>query len=427
MTDRAARVLAAVDEQTPDMVRRLRELVRVPSTSGSDEENSAQAELARALSAEGFETDHWEIPLDALAQEPDFPGTEVSRSQAWGLVGRLPGRGGGATLMLNGHIDVVPPGDLATWRDRQAFSGRLDGGQVFGRGACDMKGGLVAALWAMRALRRSGIRLQGDVLLASVQGEEDGGMGTYATLHRGWRADACVIPEPTGLDLVPANAGSLTFRLRVRGRATHASRRAAGVSAVEKSWPVFRALGALEQARNADVHPLFARWEIAYPLSIGTVRAGEWASSVPDLLMAEGRLGVALGEPVAHARAALESAVAEACDDDPWLRAHPVVVEWWGGQFASGQLPGSSDLLERVAGAHAAVAAGAAPQETWGAPYGSDLRLLTDLGDVPTVHYGPGDVTLAHGPDESVPVAEVLTCARTLSLLALDICGEERE
>lgn len=425
MSDRAARALTAVDDQAAEMVGFLSELVRVPSVSGSDEENSAQDDLARALAAEGLETDHWEVPLGELECEPDFPGMEVRRTQAFGLVGRLPGSGGGATLMLNAHIDVVPAGDLATWRDRLAFSGRVADGRVHGRGACDMKAGLVAALWAVRALRRSGVALAGDVLLASVQGEEDGGMGTYATLRRGWRADACVIPEPTGLDLVPANAGSLTFRLRVRGQATHASRRGAGVSAVEKSWPVFRALGALERERNLDVHPLFSRWDVAYPLSIGTVRAGEWASSVPDLLMAEGRLGVALGEPVAEARAALEGAVAQACDDDPWLRLHPVDVEWWGGQFASGQLPGGSDLLERVRGAHTGVTAGAAPQETWGAPYGSDLRLLTQLGDVPTVHYGPGDVTEAHGPNESVPIAEVLTCVRTLTLLALDISGDE--
>ncbi len=169
----------------------------------------------------------------------------------------------------------------------------------------------------------------GDIVLASVQGEEDGGLGSYALLHRGWRADACVIPEPTSLDLVPANAGSLAFRLRIPGRATHASRRSAGVSAVEKFWPIVEALTALEARRNHSCDPLFSRWDIPYPLSIGMVRAGQWASSVPDLLIAEGRLGVALGEPASGARGALEEAVAQACQDDSWLRAHPVEVESW--------------------------------------------------------------------------------------------------
>lgn len=426
MTDWRARVLACVDEQTDEMVGQLSELVRVPSVSGSDVENSAQGEMARIFHGEGLDTDHWQIPLDAIAAEPDFPGMEVARAEAWGLVGRLPGTGGGSTLMLNGHIDVVPTGDLSTWTNQEPFSGHVDARHVYGRGTCDMKAGLVASLWAVKALRRSGAPLTGDVLIASVQGEEDGGMGTYATLRRGWRADACVIPEPTSLDLVPANAGSLTFRLRVPGLATHASRRTAGVSAIDKSWVVFKALGELERVRNADVHPLFSRWELAYPLSIGVVRSGDWASTVPDLLVAEGRLGVALGEPVDEARAALEGAVREACDSDPWLRAHPVVVEWWGGQFASGQLAASSDLLDRVRSAHGVATGQTSAQRVWGAPYGSDLRLLTDLADIPTVHYGPGDVTLAHGPDESVPIAEFVTCARTLATLALDCCLSER-
>ena len=404
------------------MLGLLSDFVRMPSIGGSDAENSSQSELAGIFDNAGLETDHWQIPLAGLIGETAFPGMEVERAEAWGLVGRLPGAGDGPTLMLNGHIDVVPAGDLGTWTDRAPFSGRFDSGRLFGRGACDMKAGLIASWWAVRALLSSGVPLDGDVVLASVQGEEDGGLGSYALLARGWRADACVIPEPTGLDLVPANAGSLTFRLRVPGRATHASRRSAGVSAVEKFWPVFTALRELETRRNAESDPLFDRWDIPYPLSIGTVQSGQWASSVPDLLVAEGRLGVALGEPAPAARAALEEAVATACAGDAWLRAHPVAVEWWGGQFDSGALLDGSDLLEKVRAAHHAVTGGAR-QQIWGAPYGSDLRLMTAIGGIPPVHYGPGDVTLAHGPDESVPTAEVLTCARALAVLALDHCG----
>ena len=112
----------------------------------------------------------------------------------------------------------------------------------------------------------------------------------------------------------------------------------------------------------------------------------------------------------------------DACADDPWLRIHPVEVEWWGGQFASGRIPGDSDLVERVRTAHGAVTGGGRA-DVYGAPYGSDLRLLTGLGGIPTVQYGPGDAMLAHGPMESVPVAEIVTTARTLALIALDVCG----
>jgi acetylornithine deacetylase len=424
MDDDAARVLAEVDAALPDAVALLTDLVATPSIGGTDPEHEIQARLARDLHDGGLEVDHWRLPLEALLARPDFPGVEVERSEAWGVVGRLPGDGSGEgrSLLFNGHVDVVPIGDPSAWSRADAFSGHVRGDTLFGRGACDMKGGLVCALVAVQAVRRAGVRLRGDLLLACVPGEEDGGLGTYAMLDRGWRADLCVVPEPTGLDLVTANAGALTFRLRVPGRATHASRRTEGVSAVEKFLPVWAALDRLERRRNADPDPVMARWPLAYPLSIGRVTCGDWASSVPDLLVAEGRLGVALDEPVEAARAELEQAVAEACEQDPWLRDHPVGVEWWGGQFASGRTPVDSDLAARVAGAHAAVTGGGVPGE-WGAPYGSDLRLLTGLGGIPTLHYGPGDAVLAHAPDESVPLSEVAVAARTLALLALDVCG----
>jgi acetylornithine deacetylase len=200
MTDWQARVLDAVDAGDDATVGLLAELVRVPSVSGSAAENDLQARLATLLQAEGLEVDHWRIPLAETLAAPGFPGAEVPRTEAWGLVGRLAGRSQGPSLLLNAHVDVVPPGDPDAWTT-DPFGGRVEGGTLYGRGACDMKGGLVAALAAVRALRRARVPLGGDVLVACVQGEEDGGLGTFAMLRRGWRADACVIPEPTGLDL----------------------------------------------------------------------------------------------------------------------------------------------------------------------------------------------------------------------------------
>jgi acetylornithine deacetylase len=419
--DSLGRVLQQLETSIPDMVEMAVTLVQTPSVSGTDGENEAQSVVAGLMSQGGLDVDHWEIDLADTIASADFPGMEVERTEAWGLVGRLPGAGDGADLMLNGHVDVVPTGDLEAWA-AAPFSGEIRGDRILGRGACDMKAGLVAAYWAVQAIRQSGLRLRGDLLLASVQGEEDGGLGTFATLRRGWRADACVIPEPTALDIIPANSGALTFRLRIRGLATHAARRNEGVSAVEKFWPIWNALTELERRRHAHVDPLAARWALAHPISIGTVRAGDWASSVPDLVVAEGRMGVAIGEPVAHARADLELAVAEACERDPWLVDHPVDVEWWGGQFASGRIPAGSDLVERVGAAHSVVTGRPRP-DVYGAPYGSDLRLLTGLGGIPTVQYGPGDAAYAHGPLESVSIEEMVTTARTLAAVAVDICG----
>ncbi|RAY16072.1 peptidase M20 [Actinomadura craniellae] len=409
MRDRLAAALAA---ETGALTRLLTELVRIPSPGGSPGEVAIQSRLAEWLRAEGLDVDHWRLPLADLTARPDFPGMEVPRVEAWGVAARLPGSGGGRSLMFNGHVDVVPPGEPAAWRECGPYDALVRDGMLYGRGACDMKGGLVAALFAVRALRRCGIRLRGDLIVACVAGEEDGGLGTYGLLDRGWRADACVIPEPTGLDVVPANAGALTFRLKVTGRAAHAARRTAGISAVERFWPVFAALRELEARRNADVDLLMRRWDVPYAIEVGTVHAGDWAATVPGELVAEGRIGVALGEPVEAARQALEDAVT----------GHGAEVEWWGGRFAAGPPP-AGDLVARLAAAHRAAAGRALDSpDVWGAPYGSDLRLLAAAG-VPTVQYGPGELDRMHAPDERVRISEVVTAAHALALLALDHCG----
>ena len=423
-------VVASVDALQSDALDLLDRLVRIPSIGGSAAESEIQHVLAEVLHDDGFDVDVWALDLDDLAADPEFPGMEVERHEAYGVVATLSGHAPdlGRSLLVDGHTDVVPPGDLAQWTGdpyelrRETREGRE---LLLGRGTCDMKGGLVASIIAARGLRAAGVRLAGDLTIAPVVGEEDGGLGTFALLRRGVTADACVIPEPTDLDVVPANAGALTFRLRIPGRAVHASRRTDGVSAIDNLVPTLAALRELESRRNADVHPLMRRWEIAYPLSVGTVHAGDWASTVPDLLVAEGRLGVALGEPVADARAELEEAVASLCAGDDFLRDHPITVQWWGGQFApgsgTGALAESDALVERVGRAHVRALPGARPQEVYAAPYGSDLRLIAPT--MPVLQYGPGDTRTAHAPDESVPVEHFHAAARALALLYLAHCG----
>ena len=386
---------------------------------GSAAEIDAQDHLAAAFRSDGLTVEAWDIDVDELAARPDFPGMEVERASARGVLARWAGAGDGPTLLLLGHTDVVPPGDPNAWSS-DPFVPRIDGDRLIGRGSCDMKAGTAAMWFAVRALRQAGVRLRGDILLAPVSGEEDGGLGTYALLHRGLHADACVIPEPTNLDIIPANGGALTFRLRVRGLATHASRRTEGVSAITTFMPVLEELQRLESRRNERVDPLMQRWPIAYPLSIGMVRSGDWASTVPDLLVAEGRLGVAIGETPEQARADLESSLARLCAGDPWLAEHPIEIEWWGGQFASGRTdPG--DPLVRDLSDTVRLVTGRSP-EIYGGPYGSDLRLLAAAG-IPTVQFGPGDSAAAHAPDEWVSIADTISCARTLAAFAMRYCG----
>ena len=415
------RVLDYIDEHATEIVTDLAVLVRMPSVSGSDTEIEIQHLLSNRMITMDLDLDTWQIPLDETLAEPDFPGVEVDRSEAWGVVGRVAGRSDGPSLMLNAHVDVVPPGDMISWEGADPFSGRVTADTVEGRGACDMKAGLVASLWAVRGLTELKVPLRGDLVLATVVGEEDGGLGTYALLRRGWRADACVIPEPTSLDIAPATAGALTFRITVPGAATHASRRLSGISAIEKFIPIFAALRHLEKQRNAIKHPLAARWELPIPIEIGKLSAGDWASSVPDTLHADGRIGVAIGEDISTARRALEEAVGAACQDDGWLRAHPATVKWWGGQFASGITELDSPIISTVQRCHAEVSRSA--QTMWATPYGSDLRLMQGIGAVPTIHYGPGDAERAHSPRESVSINELLTATRALALIAIDHCG----
>ncbi len=413
LTGPERRVLDAVDED--ELVATLVELVRVPSVTGTDAESELQHTMAGWYEEAGLEVDLWPLDLDELRADPDFPGTEAPRLEGHGLVGTHAGDGEPA-LVLQGHVDVVPAGDVDAWHASDPYSARISGGVLHGRGACDMKAGVAAALAVARALQRSGVRLDRRLALHSVVSEEDGGLGAFATLRRGHGGEVAVIPEPTSGRLVTANAGALTFRIDVRGRAAHGSTRLEGVSAIEAFWPVAEALRDLEARRNTDVDPLFLDTRLPYAISVGTVRSGDWASSVPDLLTAQGRMGVRLGEDPAEARAAMEVAVADAAGRDPWLRDHPPTVTWPGGQFSSGRIPEGHGLVDEVAGAVEALT-GTRPVEA-AAPYGSDLRLYVGQGGIPTLQYGPGDVRLAHAPRESVPVREVAHVARTLALVA---------
>jgi acetylornithine deacetylase len=412
------RVLDAIDEQA--LVQELVDLIRVPSITGTDAESELQHRQAGQLRELGFDVDAWTFDLAELYAHPEFPGTEAPRAEGYGVAGTLGAQDAAPALVLQGHVDVVPTGDLDKWVDRDPWSGAIRDGVVHGRGACDMKAGTAANLAVARALVASGVVLERPFAVHSVVSEEDGGLGAFATMLRGHRGEAAVLTEPTSGRLVVANAGALTFELRVAGRAAHGSTRLEGHSAFEAFLPVHAALLDLERERNAHPDPLFTTTDLPYPISVGTVRAGDWASSVPDLLIAEGRLGVRLDEAPADARASLEAAIARAAAGDPWLRDHPVEVTWPGGQFASGRIDGTHPFIDEVARAVADVEGRAT--ERVAAPYGSDLRLYSGIGGIPTLHYGPGDVRYAHAPREQVAIDELLRVTRSLAVLAVRRC-----
>jgi acetylornithine deacetylase len=282
-----------------------------------------------------------------------------------------------------------------------------------------MKGGVAAILGAVSAARRSGLTPARPVAVHTVSAEEDGGVGAFATLRRGHVAETCISAEPTGADVISANAGSLTFRLVVPGLSTHGSTRKRGVSAIELFEHVHAALRQLEARRNATSAPGFEHLELPWPLSVGTIAAGDWASTVPDRLVAEGRYGVRVDETIPDAVADLETAVAEACAAHPWLREQPVEVTWPGGRFAPGRMPAGHPLYDEVAGCVEGVT-GRRPAAL-GGPYGSDLRHYAGAG-VATLQYGPGDVRHAHASDEQVPVGDLVAAAQVYAMMIARRC-----
>ena len=389
-------------------------LVEVPSVTG--DERAALGRLAELAQALGLRADLHEHDLAALRAHPDHPGEEAPREALWGLTVTAPARdpvrnpSPPVRLAVCGHVDVVPEGTVP-WR-HGPWSGALEDGWLHGRGSVDMKGALVAALHALAEVARAG-GAASEIVLVAVASEEDGGLGAFAALERDAAFDACLIPEPTGFDVVCAHAGALTFEGVVPGVAAHAAHRLEGVSAIDRYLPVHEALTEHERTLNADVeHPLMRALELPYPLLVGRLEAGEWSSSVPDRLRFEGRAPVRVGEHVASARAGVEAAVAGAC---PQAR-----LRWPGGQFASGEIDADHPFAALVRGAVSAELGREA--RVAGVPWGADMRLWTARG-IPTVMAGTPGIELAHAVDERVRVEDLVTLARTIVRVAMQFAA----
>ncbi|MCW3038978.1 MAG: family metallo-hydrolase [Solirubrobacterales bacterium] len=410
MTDRAsvAAALAALDE--PALIADLQALVAVPSVTG-DERRVVEVAAAQARMAGLGDVEVLGYDLGELRADPDYPGEEVSRDELVNLRARLPGRDSGPPLALCAHLDVVGPGTVA-WRHGSPWSGTIDDGRLYGRGSADMKAGFAAALHAMAAVVAAEVVPARGVELLGVSSEEDGGLGAFAAL-RGTAPHppytGCVITEPTGFDVVCAQAGALTFTGVVHGRAAHAAQRLEGASAIDRYLPVHAALHALEVRLNTEVeHELMRALALPYPVSVGRLRAGAWSSSVPDRLEFEGRAPVLVDQSVAEARAAVEAVVREAGQGHVELR-------WSGGQFASAATPEDHPLASVLRDAARAQAGAVVPTpgRLAGVPWGADMRLFTAAG-VPTVMCGTSGIRVAHAVDEHVVVGEVIALARVL-------------
>jgi acetylornithine deacetylase len=413
------RVFDAIDAGRPRAIETLQELVRIPSVTG--QEGPVQERVEALFRERGLTIDRWETTRDEIIPYFEHVGDQPIYDGRPNIVGQRPGSGSGRSIMLNAHVDTVDPGDPTFWT-YPPYSGELVDGRIYGRGSCDMKGGLVSYLMALDAIAEAGVELAGDVAIASTVGEEDGGFGALGTILRGHRADAVLITEPTRLALVVAQGGSAVLRVTITGKSAHGAMRDEGVSAIEKFWPVFQEFQALETERNQTLdHPLYRERANKIPISFGVVRSGDWHSTVPELLVAEGRLGLLPGEDLHEFQRDVEQRIAACAAKDPWLAEHPPKLEWISGQFAPAETDPSHPFPQALIAAHQQ-STGAEPPIV-GVPYGADMRLFTQIGGMPCVMYGAGDVAGAHQHDEHIAVDELTTAARTIAALLLDWCG----
>jgi acetylornithine deacetylase len=419
-----ARLRATIAGRRDEILQTILDVVGVSSVTNN--EAGVQDGFETAMRKRDLAIDRWVATEDEIAPYTLHVGEQDVYENRPNLVGRRAGSPGtgGKSIMLQGHVDTVDPGDPSLWTRNPAGEYVAAEDRIYGRGALDMKAGVVTAIFVLQALDDLGIRLNGDVLVAATVGEEDGGLGALSTILRGYKTDGVVITEPTSRNLVIAQGGSLVFRLTVTGRSAHGATRHQGVSALEKFVPIFQDLLAWEAERTATLrHPLFDHLEDKFPISVGVVKAGTWASTVPEILVAEGRLGFLPAESIEEMQAATIARIAAVANQDDWLRDHPPLVEWFGGQFDSAEVSPDEPIAQAVARAHER--SNGSPVTIAAMSAGLDLRLFTQIGHMPTVTYGAGSVQEghAHGPDEWIQLDEILLAVEALTLTVIDWCG----
>ncbi len=419
----AQEILASVDAGFDGQVSFTEELVRHPSLRG--QEQTAQDLMFRALAERGYAMDRWAIDVDDIAHHPGFSPVKVDYAHALNVVGtHRPKQELGRSLILNGHIDVVPTGPREMWRS-PPFSPRREGDWLYGRGAGDMKAGLAANLFAVDALARLGYRPAATIYQQSVVEEECTGNGALACLLRGYRADAALIPEPEDDKLVRANVGVIWFQVKVRGLPVHVREAGRGENAIEAAYRLIQALRVLEAEWNArkSRHRHFEDLEHPINFNVGRIEGGDWASSVPAWCTIDCRIALYPGVKPADAARELEDCVHAAAARMPYLANNPPEIVY-NGFFAEGY------VLKEGGGAEAALARAHATShgkalESFVTPGYLDGRVFVLYGGTPCLVYGPYSEAI-HAFDERVSLTSVKRVTGAMALFIAEWCGLER-
>jgi acetylornithine deacetylase/succinyl-diaminopimelate desuccinylase family protein len=433
------RVCEQVDASAGHILGFLSRLVRFPTSTQNPADRqypaairACHAFLSEALEGMGFTLDAW------LARPMSFPEHPV-------LVGTLKGSGGGRSMALNGHVDVVPAGDEATW-GQKPWGGEVVDGKLYGRGACDMKGGVAAMIQAVGVIRDCGLRLKGDAYVHIVSDEEVVGFGSRECAERAPRPDFVLVTEPTRLDVLPVEGGLEHVRVEIAGREEHAGRRYSsiypretdrghGVNAVEKGLKIVQALQDLE--RNwalSKRHPLLpAGFNTLLPgIFIGGPGGGRDGQlnmitnpgTTPNYCAIEYNIWYYPQETLEEIQREVEGCVNALARYDPWLKAHPPRFTW--GLRNISFPPANTDPDHAVVkGLLASLEGIGRPSKITGFNAASDLAWYAAQG-IPGAIFGPGDLACAHSPDEFVPVSDVLDVTRAIALALLEWCGYEK-
>ena len=414
------RILDAVDRGFEGQISTTIALSAIPSTRG--QEGPCQDMVGDLLRRRGYEVDDWIIDQDDLKDLPGYGPVETDFSRARTVVGTYrPAEETGRSLILQGHCDVVPAGPLDMWR-RPPFRPVVEDGWLYGRGAADMKSGTIAALYALDALTAAGLKPGGRIHVQSVIEEESTGLGALSTLQRGYRADACFIPEPTDGRLMRSQVGVIWFRLRVRGEPAHVAYASSGSNAIKAAFHLVGALEALEAEWNERAKSDRYFKSVDHPLNFnpGIIRGGDWASSVPAWCDVDCRIGILPGWPVPDCQAEIASCVAEAARTHPFLTRNPPQVVWSGFLSPGYEMPAGSEM-ERVF------------REAHGAVYGGELEdaYFTGLTDarfygldygIPCFCFGSRTERI-HGFDERVELESLKKVTGTIALFVAAWCG----
>jgi len=424
------RILEEIDNKKDAMTKFLQELVRIPSVVGH--EGEAQKFMEKTFRDLGLEVDVWEADATELRKHPAF--FETTSFTKFGykgrpnVIGKLRGSGGGRSLILGGHIDVVSPEPVSAWT-HDPWGAEIVDGKLYGRGAADMKGGIAAMVHAFKCVLDIGVKPRGDIILKSTIEEEDGGIGgTLAAILKGYRADAAIVTEPTDVcNIDIASAGAMYFRIKVPGRSAHAAVAHFGVNAIGKAMKIYNALLKLNKERQsrisyppAEVDPYMKGH--ATTINIGKIRGGDWPSTVAGWAELECRIGWPPGEELEAVKKQVEDIVYGVARQDPWLRDNPPRIEWFGWRARPHEQDVNHPIVQTVAkfvkeltGKEAKFVGGSA---------GLDTRHYVRHGGVPAICLGPTGLNF-HGVDEYVEIDSVTETAKILALTILDWCGYE--